>query len=274
MTVETATETAADTTAGAGADTAPGVAGGTWIFLRGMLREQRHWGDFPERFRRAIPGSVVITPDLPGNGSLHDQPSLTSIEDTVAWLRAEVRRRGVSGPVHLLANSLGGMVALAWAAAAPEEVAGAVLVNSSQRGYSRFYERFRPVAWPVLLRMLLTAPSAQRVESDILALISRHAEGGDPRADWARWRLEAPVSRRNGLRQLIAAARFRTPRSAPAGRLLLLASDGDRLVDPRCSTRLAEAWGSAIAVHPSAGHDLPLDAPDWVIARVRDWLAA
>jgi hypothetical protein len=45
------------------------------------------------------------------------------------------------------------------------------------------------------------------------------------------------------------------------------------LVNSRCSLAIADAWHCALALHPDAGHDLPLDAPQWVIEQVRHWLA-
>jgi len=48
----------------------------------------------------------------------------------------------------------------------------------------------------------------------------------------------------------------------------------DALVDARCSQALARAWGVPLAIHPDAGHDLPLDAGPWVVERVRAWAAA
>ena len=48
------------------------------------------------------------------------------------------------------------------------------------------------------------------------------------------------------------------------GPLLLLAGAGDRLVDPACSRRLARTWQVPLLEHAQAGHDLPLDDPDWV----------
>jgi len=45
------------------------------------------------------------------------------------------------------------------------------------------------------------------------------------------------------------------------------------MVHPRCSQRLARAWGAQFALHPSAGHDLPLDDGDWVAREVKSWLA-
>ena len=56
--------------------------------------------------------------------------------------------------------------------------------------------------------------------------------------------------------------------------MLLLNGAGDRLVDPRCSDRIAAAFGLPLHRHPRAGHDLPLDAPDWVAAEVAAFAAA
>ncbi|EER57837.1 hypothetical protein AcdelDRAFT_4590, partial [Acidovorax delafieldii 2AN] len=39
-----------------------------------------------------------------------------------------------------------------------------------------------------------------------------------------------------------------------------------------CSLAIARHWQCALALHPQAGHDLPLDAPQWVIAQVQRWL--
>ena len=50
--------------------------------------------------------------------------------------------------------------------------------------------------------------------------------------------------------------------------LTVLASNGDRLCSPIASRRLAARLGAPLHVHPTAGHDLPLDDPDWVIARM------
>jgi hypothetical protein len=55
--------------------------------------------------------------------------------------------------------------------------------------------------------------------------------------------------------------------------LLVLASAGDRLVDHHCSLRLAQAWDAPCRLHPTAGHDLPLDAGGWVAQAVAQWLA-
>jgi hypothetical protein len=43
-------------------------------------------------------------------------------------------------------------------------------------------------------------------------------------------------------------------------------------VDSRCSHAIARGWHCALALHPHAGHDLPLDAPQWVLEQVQQWL--
>lgn len=246
-----------------------------WIFLRGLMREQRHWGTFPQLFRVKLGHADVLTLDLPGNGALHAQRSPDTVEAMVEYLRAELSRRGERPPYRVLANSLGAMVTVAWAAAYPQELDAAVLINTSLRPYSAFWQRMRPAAWPTLLRMALTAPDARTVEHAILRLISRYPERTSAFLDeWIAWRTETPVSRANALRQLIAAARFRAPAQPPAVPTLLLVGNGDRLVDPRCSERLAQAWGCGIARHPGAGHDLPLDDGAWVAQQVSDWLTS
>jgi len=176
--------------------------------------------------------------------------------------------------VHLLAMSLGGMVAIDWATRYPKEIAAAVLVNTSAGGPQPFYRRLKPGAWWPLLRAAWPGTSAQERERHIARLTTRtHARASAAPAAWLALRAAHPVGTLNALRQLTAALHYRAPTSPPAARVLLLASAQDRLVDPRCSRSLAQAWGAALAEHPTAGHDLPLDEPAWVCRTIADWLA-
>ena len=244
-----------------------------WIFLRGLMRDQRHWGAFAPLFRAQMPGAVVHTLDLPGNGLLNHLSSPDSVPALADWVRAELLRRGLKPPYRVFAMSLGAMVAVAWADAAPQEIDACVLVNTSLKPISPFYRRLRPAAWPLLLRMALGRPSPADTEAAILQLTSNHLEHTHSvLSDWIAWRIAHPVSRANALRQLLAAMRFSAPQQKPATRLLLLTGTDDKLVDSRCSHALAQAWQCALAAHPSAGHDLPLDDPHWVVQQVQRWL--
>ena len=244
----------------------------TWIFLRGLVREQRHWGDFPAVFMRAVHDAQVFTPDLPGNGSEHLADSPASVAPMLEACRAGLQARGLHGPYRLLALSLGAMVAVEWCARYPGEVACAVLVNTSMRPFSRFHQRLRWQNYPALAAAALSGAAR---EPTILRLTSnRHGADQALLKEWNAIARSAPVARANAVRQLAAAARYRAPATRPAAALLVLASRGDRLVDPCCSQRLAQAWQAPLRLHADAGHDLPLDDGAWVARMVADWLAS
>ena len=247
----------------------------TWVLLRGLTRERRHWGSFPAQLQSALPGARIIALDLPGNGVLNTLRSPSTVAAMVQDMRSELQRQGIAPPCHLLAMSLGGMVAIDWAARYPNEITGAVLINTSAGRVQPFHQRLRPSAWPQLLRAALPGLGAEACEHFIARLTSqRLATSAAAPPEWVACRHSHPVSRANAWRQLLAALRFEAPRPPPAAPLLLLSSAGDRLVDPRCSRRLAQAWGAAHAEHPTAGHDLAFDDADWVVQALRTWLSA
>lgn len=245
----------------------------TWVFLRGLTRESRHWGSFPETFRRAVPEADVHAIDLPGNGRLHQQNSPVDVEKMAASCRVQLLASGIPPPYHVLAMSLGAMVTIDWAVRHPEEVRACVLINTSLRPFNSFYQRLKPGNYLPLIKPLLTGASADEWERTILQRTSRHAtHPASLLKDWATFRAEYPVSLRNACRQLLAAARYRAPLQQPAAPMLVLASQADGLVDPRCSRRLAARWQAAFAEHPTAGHDLPLDDGPWAAEQVSRWL--
>lgn len=246
-----------------------------WIFLRGLTREAVHWGGFKEAFQAAMPGAEVLMLDLPGNGQWHARQSPLSVAAMVAQCRAELAQRGITGPYHLLAMSLGAMVATEWACTAPAEVQGCVLINTSFGNFSPFYRRLRPRNWGALVRGVLLASSPREAEATVLRLTSNRADERMAVVDaWVAARQARPVSGANAVRQLAAAARYRAPRTCPLERMLLLGSAQDGLVSSGCSQSIASAWGCPLVLHPWAGHDLPLDDPAWVAGQVADWAAA
>jgi pimeloyl-ACP methyl ester carboxylesterase len=243
----------------------------TWIFLRGLTRESRHWGDFVAQFQQALPDSQVLALDLPGNGLLNHQRSPVCVPEMVAHCRAQLALRQIEPPYHLLAMSLGAMVALAWAEAHPQEIAVNVLINTSMRPFSPFYQRLQPANYGVLLRLALLGTTPEEWARSVMRLTSNHAHDA-VLPHWLAWQQSHPVSRTNAVRQLLAAARFRAPAVKPLAATLLLASEQDRLVSVECSKALARHLHCVLRLHPSAGHDLPLDDGPWVAAQVRTWL--
>ena len=244
-----------------------------WIFLRGLSRETAHWGSFPDDFRQALPTASVMSLDLPGNGQLHQVPSLLSVGSMVEFCRHELAGRGVEPPYFLLAMSLGAMVATEWAYRFPQELTGCVLINTSFQAFSPFYRRLRPGNYLALLRLALVSRVPGDIEAAVLGLTSNRVAGRKSvLAAWIDARLRRPVKAVNTFRQLIAAVRYRARRAPPGTALLILCSKLDSLVHVDCSPAIAAYWKCPLAVHPSAGHDLPLDDPDWVIEQVRHWL--
>lgn len=246
-----------------------------WILLRGLVREQRHWGSFPAMLRAALPDAQLYTPDLPGNGSRYRETSPASVQQMVEACRQQLQQAGIAPPYSLLALSLGGMVALTWAALYPQELRRCVLVNTSMRPYSPFYRRLRWQNYGAIVRQLLLG--GQRAQEQLILRLTSHNGEAAQRAalvqQWLDYQQECPVSRRNALRQLWAAARFRAPAQRPDLPLLLIASAGDQLVDHRCTLGLAQAWHTPVLLHPSAGHDLPLDAGPWLAQQIAGWVS-
>ncbi|MGC1176076.1 alpha/beta fold hydrolase [Polaromonas sp.] len=246
----------------------------SWVLLRGLTREARHWGTLPERLAHTLETDKVVTLDLPGNGVFHAQRSPASAHRMVDFARHQLQSQGVPPPWQLLAMSLGGMVAADWAQRYPREVARLVLINTSMRPFSTLTERLRPASWPQLATLAARWQDAPWAERAIHRLTCQ--ETALREADIAAWvhiRQTAPVSLANAGRQLAAAARFSCAPQAPPCPVLVLSSSADRLVDPRCSQRLAAAWQASHQVHPWAGHDLPHDDAGWVCGRIAHWLA-
>jgi pimeloyl-ACP methyl ester carboxylesterase len=72
----------------------------------------------------------VLLLDLRGHGRSERPPSGYRVCDMVADLAAVLEAQGVAGPVHIVGNSFGGLLALAFAMAYPRKVASLLLVDA------------------------------------------------------------------------------------------------------------------------------------------------
>jgi pimeloyl-ACP methyl ester carboxylesterase len=244
----------------------------TWVLLRGLTRGSGHWGGFVQALRDRLGTIDCIALDLPGNGTLNDLRSPSTIEAMATNCREQLDALGITSKVYLLGVSMGAMVAVEWATRAPRSIAGCVLVNTSFARVDPWFRRLRPSSCAKLLNIALS-PDSVRQEAAILRLTSRNAEASAAVLDeWARLRDSHPVSRANALRQVLSASRYRLPPQAPDVPLLVLCSEHDALVDSRCSLALAARWHTDSDGHPSAGHDLTLDDGPWVAQRILQWL--
>lgn len=242
-----------------------------WIFLRGLTRSSAHWGSFIDEFETALSARVIAL-DLPGNGTLWQERSPPSVAQMAQWCQQELQRRCIGKPVGVLAMSLGGMVAAQWALQQPQTVRELVLINTSMRPFSPFWQRMRPASFLSLVRLALIGASMQVWEREILRLTTRHARH-EVLKEWCAERAQRPVSGLNAMRQLLAAARYRAPELGPPVPTLVLAGQCDQLVSVQCAMEIAKRWNTALQLHPSAGHDLTLDDGPWVAASVQQWRA-
>jgi pimeloyl-ACP methyl ester carboxylesterase len=241
----------------------------TWVLLRGLTRETRHWGGFGGLLAERLGEIRVVAMDLPGSGLLNGERSPCHVDAMVDSCRAQLASLEIPQPWSLLGISLGAMVALHWSGAYPHEIARTVVINTSARGSGPFWKRMRPANY-LRLAAMLAAPAAQR-ERHVLEMTANARHPGIVE-QWTAIAQSAPVSALNAMRQLTAAARFSLPGTAPEVPLLVLASAGDALVSHHCSQRMANHWGAPLRLHPWAGHDLPLDDPAWVVEQIAQWI--
>lgn len=240
------------------------------VLLRGLSREQAHWGDFIRQLQLAV-ANPVLAMDLPGVGQALHEPSPASIAEIAGQLRQRLAPIQ-QGPCHLLAMSLGAMVAMEWAAEYPKDIASLLLINSSSGQLTPFYQRLKWQCYPKVIQALFA--STQKREQLILQLTANNIRQRQQQLGyWQQIALQRPVRKLDVLRQLLAASRFRLPEK-PHCPVLLLASRADRLVNWQASQRIADLWQVPLLLHSSAGHDLALDAPLWLIQQAKQFYLA
>lgn len=245
-----------------------------FVLVRGLARESGHWHQFDRHLRSQIPDAEIERHDLLGNGALWRERSPLDTGSLAAELRQRIwasDRR----PAVLVAISLGAMVCIESLRRWPDDpFVGLVAINTSVGGMCRPWERMRI---PALVHTLGALAIADPVERELAILdltTTEHRHDLDLAQRHAELHERRPIRRTNVIRQTIAAARFRLPHVAESKPILLLSSAADRMVAPRCSEKLARALRARLAVHPSAGHDLPLDDPRWCAEQTRSWLTA
>lgn len=251
------------------------------LFLRGLVREQRYWGDFPDRLRQCAPQLNLFFLDLPGVGTewRRESPeSISAIRIDVAKRFHEKVAQGKfpKGPWSLFSISMGGMIALDWADAEPDLFERLLIVNSSSADVAGHHERFKIALLPKIFRALILFRPVF-TEKLILEITSNRFKNGDLKTQaliekQVKWSEECPFTRTTFYRQITSATRFRLPKRRPTPKTLVISSAQDRLVDPNCSVRIAEKLGAPLVTHPWAGHDLPLDDPEWLAKETKNWM--
>ncbi|MCS7477923.1 alpha/beta fold hydrolase [Umezawaea endophytica] len=218
----------------------------------------------------ADPGCQVVLHDRPGTGISTADGSLAGAASHLNSLVDEIG----AGPVVLAGQSLGGAVAVLFAAAHPEKVAGVVLLDPTPINDARVCARLER-AMRVLGALAAVPGPGGLLSAAMRAATRRAALRARLRAD-----CEAAMIRTGGadLPRLARAVRGITALSqglredalpqVPA--VVVTADRAQDSVVRRSHTRLAAAFGGSVVCWPGATHSVHLDHPDETLAVVRD----
>lgn len=214
----------------------------TWVLLKGIAAHEGHWGPFLDHFREAFPEDRIERLTLAGNGPRSSETSPLSVRDNVLDLRRILFERLEPGTkFHFLGTSMGAMVGVEWAALFPKDFHSLIGVNASDGAASPFYYRMQIYNLNQMLGL-------------------------------ASYSAETKTSTANVLRQIWASHWHRFPKLRPAIPMFFLASAEDKFAHPDCTLRICAKWNLEPAIHPRASHDLPVDDPRWIVAKLRMFL--
>jgi pimeloyl-ACP methyl ester carboxylesterase len=250
-----------------------GIAVENWLLLRGLAREERHWGPFPQMLEEQVPTLKTHFLELPGVGKKANQEAFSNIEDYTNQLRDEWLdlKKQYPGKWGVMAISMGGMIGMDWCQRFPHDMEALILINSSAGNLSPPHHRFSPSATGTVLKLFFREDYEEREEA-ILSLTTNilkiTPEIIQKNASYSK---DSPISRSSFLKQMYAASRFKVPKELKA-RLLILAAKKDKLASYKCSQAIARHFDEKLYLHNEAGHDLPLDDPQWIIDHIKKFL--
>jgi len=239
------------------------VGSETLLLIHGAGVSARTWVN---QLRGLTDVARPIAVDLPGHRDSDPapRPSLEAYADTAY----ETLRRLDAGPAFVAGHSLGGAVAQTLATRHPEIVKGLILISTCARlppddGALRLLG-FVPASLRRALllhgvRRLLLGPFATQ---DAIGLTLDEIRGC--RSETVQH--DTAIGRQMDMAAIAHALRVPT---------LILCGGRDRLTTPALSHALgAMIGGCRIEIVPSAGHMLPLEAPDVVNRTIRDFIAS
>lgn len=245
-----------------------------WLFLRGLTREQRHWGAFKKVFQEFFPEDHIHCLDLPGVGTEYSRPCPTKMEEIAKDLRARWLdlKKNSQGEWSLLSISLGSMAGMLWSADHPNDFHRLILINSSAGNLSNPLLRLRGQMLGPIIKAATHKDPLQK-EQAILRMTTNKPESEiiELSHEWANYSREYPMHFKVALSQITAALLFQAPARLPVPALVLNSAQ-DRFTSPECSESLAKHFGATLKTHPTSGHDIPCEDPAWVAGAVKSWM--
>ena len=279
-----------------GPEDAPGRDGTPIVFVHGLGGSHLNWCLIGPQLAA---GRRAVALDLHGFGLTPGTRATSTVQQNTRLLDRFVRE--VTGtPVILAGNSMGGLISILQASAAPDTVRGLVLIDPALPAPPRLPDRqvgsqFLMYALPGVgefyLRSVLSRRPPQLAVQRVIDLCFADPSRIDPAMFAASIALAAErQSQRQGQDQrardeaFLAASRSLLRVAGRRGRywqmmasirvpVLLIGGEADRLV-PAASMRQAASrnpgWETVIL--PGVGHTPQLEVPDTVASTLADWL--
>jgi pimeloyl-ACP methyl ester carboxylesterase len=249
-------------------------------YIHGLAGSSSNWTSLAGALSPHATGYLV---DLPGHGRSDPPPrGRYSIRDN-ADLVAELIRRHSGGPVHLVGNSLGGVVSTCLAARHPELVVTLSLISPAVPDLRLTRDRG---ADPILALLLLpgTGGLAERRLGALSPIARARGMGqlcfGDPElltdsdyevaAAELAWRADLPWAHSSTIGSLRALLRsylgrrssFRSDASKISVPTLVIWGTRDALVDVRLAKATASSFAeSSLLILPGVGHTAQMESP-------------
>jgi pimeloyl-ACP methyl ester carboxylesterase len=253
------------------------------VLVHGGLSDASEWALLAGR----LPGPVLI-PDRPGCGLSYrvDYRTVTDFRAAAAGWLADLLDGAGADRADLVANSMGGYFAAAFALAHPERVRSLVLVGAAAGLHTQIPLFLRlwglPVTGTVISKMRITDPEVlrrrvfapllvahpERVPRDLLEVML--AAQAVPGADRAGYTMLRTVLTARGFRRrlLLVEEMARLP-----VRTLFLWGEADAFAPPSCAAALAARMPDArLEALPDVGHLPHVDRPDLVAAGLSRFL--
>lgn len=223
----------------------------TLVFLCGLLSDARVWAPVAA----ALPGQIFAFPGFDSLGAM-----------------AESLLARTEGPLVLVGHSMGGRVALEAVRQAPDRIAGLVLANTGvhppAEGEAAGRQQMIDIATGEGMAALADAWLPPMMGADparVAALLP------ELRAMVEAYSLEAYLGQ---IAALLGRADAGPVLAGYGGPVLLLSADHDRWSPPAQHAAMhALAPRATIRILPGAGHMLPVETPDAVVAALGAWLA-
>ncbi len=240
----------------------------TVVFVHGLVMDNLSSFYFTLANPVAAAGADVILYDLRGHGRSERPAGGYAVADLVADLAALLDALAVTRPVHLVGNSVGGLIALGFAAAHPDRVASLALIDAHDGA----------AGWSAQMSATLGLQGAardQKIGETFAAWLGRHSERKRTRLATAAQALVEGTSlvadlgdpARSAPLTAAALAQIRCPVLALYGERSDVRDRGEALATalPACTLHILPGCSHSVLWEATA--DVRQHIVDWVAAR-------